>query len=770
MTTRSCEAITVTGIVQGVGFRPFVYRLATELRLDGRVRNESGRVLVELAGPPRTIDEFGSRLVTEAPPLARIDSVTRVERPTAVDDPGPGFHIVESRATAAEPTVVSPDIATCAECLHELFDPADRRFGHPFITCTNCGPRLTITRTVPYDRANTTLAGFDMCEPCRAEYTDPGDRRYHAQPIACTDCGPTLSLHAGADRGRGESIGSAEVIEQAAQRLRAGQIVAIKGLGGYHLSVDATDPAAVARLRSRKQRPDKPLAVMVADVEAASRLADLSPVQAELLASPQAPIVLVRSRTDSPLAANAAPNNPLVGIMIAYTPVHHLLARAVGRPLVMTSANHSGEPLAHTLEQIVSLAGLYDAVVDHDRPIATPCDDSVVRMVGDLALPIRRARGYAPIPVAIGSASTPPVLALGAELKNTVCIAAGGRAWISQHLGDVANLATLQAVGDTVDRMADFYRIDPVVVAADRHPGYLSTRLARERVAGGRRLELVQHHHAHVAAVMAEHQLDPTRPVVGVAYDGTGYGDDATIWGGEILLADAAESRRVAHLEPFQLPGGDAAIANPSRAALALLAHLGIDWDPGNPAVAAHTQTELDLLARQLDGGFGCAATSSMGRLFDAVAALIGIRQKVTFEAQAAIELEIAAGRFAPTDAVDPRYRLERNGTVLSPDPMVRAILDDLATDTDRGLIAARMHHAIADATVATAQSIAHDEGLDTVVLSGGVFQNARLVDLCRTDLARSGLAVFTHQLVPPNDGGLSLGQAFVASHRPVSP
>jgi hydrogenase maturation protein HypF len=812
-----------------VGFRPFINRLATELGLAGHVGNDSEKVFIQVAGPIELIDRFVARIVTDAPPLARID---RIERPGRTRRPAgthsefdtdidldfdgaidAGFRIVDSQTVAGPRTPIPPDSALCADCLAELFDPTDRRYKHPFITCTNCGPRFTIITGVPYDRPATTMARFPMCEPCEAEYRDPVDRRYHAQPICCHHCGPTLSYYPviTGSEAEAEADGS-DAIAACAADLGEGKVVAVKGLGGYHLACDARSQAAVAELRRRKHRPEKPFAVMVADLAAARRLAEVSDDEARLLTSPAAPIVLLRARSGNGLAAAVAPGNPLIGIMVAYTPVHHLLLHQLadrpgnldsgnpeavnlepGKPepgqpvaLVMTSANRGGEPIAASAERLGDLCDLIDGVLDNDRPIVQPCDDSVVRVVADRILPIRRARGYTPLSIPMISPSNGhrPVLAAGAELKNTICVAADGRAWLSQHIGDMENLATLEAFEATVAHYLDHYRVQPQVVAADAHPGYLSSRWAHRSHSD--RLVEVQHHHAHVAAVMAEHQLDPTEPVIGFAFDGTGYGDDGTIWGGEVLMASAHRYRRAAHLAPVQLPGGDTAIQQPAKVALAHLHRADLRWSAGEqpgaellaPAAhlaAANGERGLAMLGQQLDGGFGCIPTTSMGRLFDAVASLIGLRHEIGYEAQAAIELEIAAidGRRA-SGGDHPAYRFaldqldkldQLEPMVIDPAPVLRALLADLATGQAATTMAWRFHVAVAHMVERVATRLRADTGKTTVALTGGVFQNALLTELCIDRLEHTGFIVLTHSLVPPNDGGLALGQAFIAAN-----
>jgi hydrogenase maturation protein HypF len=781
---RTAVRLRVTGIVQGVGFRPFVHRLATELDLDGVVGNDVGSVFVELEGPASGVEAFMTRLRAESPPLAAIDAVDA----TGTAPVGHrGFAIVASRPSAdgsVAPAVsaVSPDVAVCAACLAEMWDPTNRRFLHPFITCTDCGPRFTITRRLPYDRPGTTMTGFPLCPACRAEYEDPLDRRHHAQPIACHDCGPTLTFRLGP----GAPVRDGEAVGAARDALRAGAILAVKGLGGYHLACDATSDRAVAELRRRKGRADKPLAVMTADPDAAAEVADLRAAELELLCSPARPIVLASARRGGGLSGSVAPGHPLVGVLLPYTPLHHLLffepgpggpVRALG-PLVMTSSNPSGEPICYRDEDVAGRIGpLADGILAHDRPIHVPCDDSVVRVSErsvseEQVVPVRRSRGYAPLPVRV-PATALDVLAVGAETKNAFCVARGERAWMSQHIGDMGNIETLEAFAASVRQFCEMYRIEPAVVAVDAHPGYLSSRWARDHYPQA--VVEVQHHHAHVASVMAEHGLDPDVEVIGVAFDGTGYGEDGTIWGGEILEATALGYRRAGHLAAVPLPGGDAAVRQPWRMALAHLRAAGLAWTDDLPPVRAASPIEVDLVGRQLTSGLACVATTSMGRLFDAVSSLLGLRQAVTFEAQAAIELEHAAaghvGELSRSAASTLAFDCGPDGTYDA-----APVLADLVAARRRGVgagaAAAAFHVAVADLVVHAATTSRRRTGSATVVLSGGVWHNALLRRLAGERLDAAGFDVRTNRRVPPGDGGLALGQMFVAarrarSHRP---
>ncbi len=632
--------IRVAGVVQGVGFRPFVLRLATDLGLAGHVGNDTEGVFVEVEGRAPIVELFEAQLVEKSPPLAKIFGVESVAIAPLRED---SFRIVESRGGAVR-TFVSPDVAVCDDCLAELFDPGDRRFRYPFINCTNCGPRFTITLRLPYDRPNTTMAGFALCPACAAEYQDPMDRRFHAQPVACAACGPRVWF----DGPGGRLEGTDAAIAATQLALARGEIVAIKGLGGYHLACDATSSAAVARIRRRKGRLDKPFAVMVADPAGAGAVAYMEPGELALLTSMERPIVLLHRREGSGVCEQVAPDSPDLGVLLPYTPLHHLLFRPVPgtyspvpSALVMTSGNLTDEPICFDDDDARQRLGhLADAWLVHDRPIHVPCDDSVVRFEDGEELPIRRSRGYAPLPVRLPF-SSPALLAMGGELKNTFCLVSGHEAWMSQHIGDMGSLETLEAFERSTAQFARIYRVDAGRVAADAHPGYQTRRWADDR--SGRPVELVQHHHAHIAAVMAEHGVAAHARVIGFAFDGTGYGTDGAIWGGEVLVAGYDSFERPHHLRYVPLPGGDATIKRPYRAALAHLWAAGLEWSPDLPPVGAAPGAELGVLQRQLERNVGCVPTSSMGRLFDAVSSLIGVRQVASYEAQAAMALERVA-------------------------------------------------------------------------------------------------------------------------------
>lgn len=757
--------VVVRGTVQGVGFRPFAHRLAGELGLSGFVHNGADAVVAEVEGAAGAVEEFCRRLRDRPPPLATVREVAYEDMPPVGSDDG--FVIRPSRSGDERPASIPADTATCDDCLRELADPGDRRYRHPFITCTHCGPRFTISTGLPYDRATTTMAAFPMCPECAAEYSDPADRRFHAQPVACHACGPRLRLSAPGRRPEegGRALGAARAL------LARGGILAVKGIGGYHLACDANDARAVALLRGRKERGGKPFAVMCADSSEAEQLADLGPGERAALTGRGRPIVLLRRRPGpGRLAEEVCPGSPDVGVMLPYTPLHQLLFGLPGDPpgprvLVMTSGNRSGEPIVtDDGEALVRLAGLADAWLWHDRAIETPCDDSVVRVRADGGgeVVLRRSRGHVPEPVPFPLPAPPrPVLAVGGDLKNALCLAADGSAWFSPHLGDMGDLATVRAFERAEDRLRAMTGVAPELLAADRHPGYHSARWARRRAAAtGTPLRLVQHHHAHLASVMAENGLDGTAPVIGVAFDGTGYGEDGAVWGGEVLIARYDGYRRFAHLPYAPLPGGDASVANPCRTALARLRTAGLAWDSDLPCVAACSPGELRLLDRQLTRDAGCMPTSSMGRLFDAVSSLSGVCHRAGYEAQAAIELEAAAVQ-AWTEQTGA-YPFQG----FDPGPMLAAIVADLRGGVPVPVIAARFHRAVAAGVAAVCRAARRETGVQVAALSGGVFANALLDAECAALLTADGFTVLRHRLVPPGDGGLALGQLAAAAHR----
>jgi hydrogenase maturation protein HypF len=745
-----------------VGFRPFVWREATTRGLSGWVGNDATGVVLEVEGSADAVAALLEALL-RPPPLARVDDVISEDVPPTGDT---GFDVRESFTVGARRALVSPDTSTCADCARELHDPADRRFGHPFVNCTSCGPRFTIVESVPYDRSRTTMAGFPLCASCQVEYDDPADRRFHAEPVCCPACGPTLRLF---DRSGQESRG--EPIAGTVALLRAGRVVAIKGLGGYHLAVDARQEAAVAVLRRRKHREDRPFALMAKDVDAALELCEIGPEELALLTSAARPIVVLRRRP-SPLpnghvASSVAPGSPSLGLMLPYTPLHTLLLEACDGPLVLTSGNVSDEPIAfEDTDAAGRLAGIADAFLVHDRAIRTRVDDSVVKVVRGHAVPLRRSRGYVPGPIVLPREGPLPVLACGSALKNTFCLTRGRHAFVSHHVGDLDDYATMRSYVDGVSHLKALLDIEPAVVAHDLHPDYPSTRYAVELAdAAQSRVELVgvQHHHAHIASCLADNGL--TGPVIGVAFDGVGLGTDGAAWGGEFLLADLSGFTRAAHLTEVVMPGGNAAARQPWRMAAA---HLDAAYEGVPPP-------GLDVVRRQggrweqvlsvAHAGVNAPLTSSAGRLFDAVSSLLGVRDVVTYEGQAAIELEHVAdpaetGSYAVPVSNDPVARVQLAC-------LVRAITEDVLRGVPVPVLAARFHNALADVVLDVCQRLRELSGLSTVALSGGVFQNALLLGRCLDRLEARGFLVLTHRQVPPNDGGISLGQAAVAAARP---
>jgi hydrogenase maturation protein HypF len=780
----------VEGVVQGVGFRPFVYALAARLGLAGLVGNDVDGVFAEVEGSPAAVGEFLRALEREAPPLARIERVTATRMPPAGTT---SFEIVPSEPAGRRRTLIAADTATCVDCLRELADPADRRFRYSFINCTNCGPRFTIVKDVPYDRPLTTMAGFAMCEQCAAEYHDPANRRFHAQPVCCPACGPRLTLLdaagkplagglcAAGEHTLNESAPSDPALTTAAAMLRAGRIVAVKGLGGYHLAADAANEDAVAMLRARKHREDKPFAVMVADVAAARRLCAVDEAAAGLLESLARPIVLLPRRPDANVAVSAAPGNRQLGIMLPYTPLHHLLLAAVGRPLLLTSGNVSDEPIAYRDEDALErLGGIADAFLTHDRPIHIRTDDSVARTVRGRPLLIRRSRGYAPEPVTVGGGFPRPVLACGAELKNTFCLAKEHRAFVSHHIGDLENAETLRSFTEGIEHFTRLFDIIPQVVAYDLHPEYLSTKYALEL--DGIDLVGVQHHHAHIASCLADNGINGSTdgPVIGVAFDGTGYGTDGTIWGGEFLIATLAGFQRAGCLAPVPMPGGAAAIRQPWRMAAAYLDAAGLD--AVSLPLAQRNAGRWDTIVRMARRRVNAPITSSAGRLFDAAAAILGVRDEISYEGQAAIELEQLAdpaetgayrasitttgSRPAAAAAADPA-RTERGPWFqASGAGLIGAVVEDLTAGVPGELIAARFHNGLAALIIEGCELLRERDGLATVALSGGVFQNLLLLGRTVAGLETRGFTVLTHSRVPCNDGGISLGQAVAAAAR----
>jgi hydrogenase maturation protein HypF len=753
--------VTVRGAVQGVGFRPFVYRLATGMGLAGWVNNSPQGVQIEVEGDLAQLHEFLLRVEAERPPRSSIQGIES----TLLDPAGyQGFAVRPSDAAGAKSVLVPPDIATCPDCLREIFDRSNRRYRYPFTNCTNCGPRYSIVEALPYDRASTTMRGFAMCPECLAEYHDPRDRRFHAQPNACPRCGPRLALWDPSGHARSCED---EALREAADAIRCGAIVAVKGLGGFHLVVDARSQAAVARLRRHKAREEKPFAVMFPSVATLRWECELTPPEERLLRSPEAPIVLLQRSWPpaSPwttIAEAVAPGNPTLGAMLPYTPLHHLLMAELGVPLVATSGNRSDEPICtDEHEALERLAGIADLLLVHNRPIARHVDDSVARVALGRELLLRRARGYAPLPIHAGDPDAPRVLAAGAHQKNTVAIGGAGQVFLSQHIGDLETPQALAAAGRAADGLASLYEWRPALVACDAHPDYRSTRYA-EQLAEANDLPLarVQHHYAHVLACMAENELDG--PALGVAWDGTGYGLDGTIWGGEFLHVGERGFERAAHLRPFRLPGGEAAVREPWRAALGLLYEL-----EGGAAIARDdlaplrgcSERERAVLRAMLERGLNAPWTSSAGRLFDAVAALVGLRRETRFEGQAAMELEWALDERAPYNPYPFRLTERAGALVVDWEPMALAIVAGLREGAPAGAIAARFHDTLAAMIVAVAEQV----GEPRVALTGGCFQNIALLGRAVAGLEAAGFRTYWHQRVPPNDGGIALGQAVAA-------
>jgi hydrogenase maturation protein HypF len=741
----------VDGTVQGVGYRPFVYRLALEVGVAGWVLNDERGVLVEVEGPPDAVDAFVARLRGGAPPLADVRGVEAEDVPVLGED---GFQIVASERGGAATAPVTPDSATCEDCLAELADPGDRRYRYPFLNCTNCGPRFTIVRAIPYDRPLTTMAGFVMCDACQAEYEDPLDRRFHAQPNACPVCGPRVRL---LERD-GTEVGSDDPLRTAVQDLLDGKILAIKGLGGYHLACRADDETAVALLRSRKHREDRPFALLVADAAAARTLVELGEQEATLLTSRARPIVLARRLADAPIAESVAPRAPDLGLMLPYTPLHQLLAQDAGVSLVMTSGNVSDEPIAfHDDDALDRLAQIADRFLVHDRPIATRTDDSVVRVVRERPLLMRRSRGYTPAALDLPISASRHILGTGAEQKNAFCVAKGDRAWPSHHIGDIKNYETLTSLRDGVAHFEALFEVTPEVVAHDLHPDYLSTRYALERE--GVEHLAVQHHHAHLAATLAEH--GETGPAVGAIYDGTGLGPDGTIWGGEILVGGLADFERAGRLAGVRMPGGEGAIREPWRMACSWLMQMR---EPLPAAFEPIPQPRWNMVARMVATGMGSPFTSSAGRLFDAVAAMCGVRLEVSYEGQAAVELEALAD---PGAAEAYPFVLQPiPPVIMNPQPAILAVLADLKAGVPVSTISARFHAGLARVTVEACVLAAQRAEVDLVVLSGGVFQNRLLLELTSAWLRDDGLRVIVPERLPPNDGQIAFGQVAIAAAR----
>jgi hydrogenase maturation protein HypF len=767
-------SISVRGIVQGVGFRPFVYGLAVKHNLKGWVYNTSGDVKIEVEGTAKAIEQFEQELETEAPPLAHIENVTVEYHPPLGYK---NFEIRQSQAQEGKYQLISPDVATCQACLGELLNPEDRRYRYPFTNCTNCGPRFTIIEDMPYDRPKTTMRYFQMCPQCQAEYDNPLDRRFHAQPNACPKCGPQVEL---VDN-QGNLVTDSNPIAAASQLLKEGKIVAIKGLGGFLLACDATNDTVVKTLRQRKKRSSKPFAIMVTTVDEAKRHCYVSPEEENLLTSPQSPIVLVRWREDSPtsvgVSREVAPDLQYLGIMLPYTPLHHILLRDTGRPLVMTSGNLSEEPIARDNDEALRrLSGIADYFLIHNRDIYSRYDDSVAIVERGTSQLIRRARSYAPYPIRL-SFKTRQVLGCGAEEKNTFCLTKDNYAFLSQHIGDMENMETLEHFDSTISLYKRLFHIEPEIIAHDLHPDYLATKYARELGESGIKLIPVQHHHAHIASCLADNGLES--PVIGVAFDGTGMGVDGNIWGGEFLVADYRNFRRAGHLEYLPLPGGDAAIKRPRRTAIGYILTL-LGENALNTVIASEakqsqlasigqvTEVEVEVIKRQIERKINSPLSSSMGRLFDVISALLGIRGEIDYEGQAAVELEMAAYEedYAHAQEGYSYHIVEDEGIrIVQLRDLLSAVIEDLHQGISKGRISLKFHNTVAQMINEMCHLIADETPMVSgVALSGGVFQNRLLLRKTVSLLESSGFQVFTHRQVPCNDGGISLGQAVIAN------
>ena len=746
--------IEVNGIVQGVGFRPFVYQLAQQYGLTGEVANTAFGVAIHAEGTSGHISDFVKDIPTQAPPLARI---TKIETFPADKKNLTDFSILPSRSGPSLTTLIPPDISVCPDCLKELQDPKDRRYGYPFINCTNCGPRYTIIDNVPYDRASTTMKTFAMCPACRAEYDDPANRRFHAQPNACADCGPSVILY----DGKGDPIASTDPLGRAAEVLEQGDILAVKGIGGFHLAVDAANDQAVNRLRKRKRREEKPFALMARDMAAIRRFAVPDVGEESLLTSPQKPVVLVLKKETNGIAGGVAPHNNYFGVMLPYSPLHDLLLDKGVDVLVMTSGNVSEEPIVtDNNDAFTRLFDIADYFLVHNRDIKWGCDDSIVRNFMGREYPLRRSRGYVPVPVGLKQ-DVPQILACGGEMKNTICLTKGQNAFLSQHLGDLENLAAFDVYRATIQQLRHLLDITPEIIACDMHPDYFSTQYAKEQKEI--KVVAVQHHHAHIAGVMAEHHLDG--PVLGLAFDGTGWGPDHTLWGGEVLMVDKSGYKRVGHLEPLPMPGANAAINEPWRMAVSYLYHtFGKDLLHLKLPLLDHIPGEaLNITLQMIRQKINSPLTSSLGRLFDGVAALCNICRQSRYEGQAAMRVEMTAGGDTKQTYA---YEWEKTDSyIIRLAPLVQDIVSDLLYGTPEPVVCKKFHNTLIRLFVSLCKTVRNDTGINEVALSGGVFQNVMLLEGMVRGLEDEAFTVYIHRQVPTNDGGISLGQAWVAAN-----
>ena len=747
------KRLQVNGIVQGVGFRPFIYQLAQQYGLKGQVANTSSGVIIHIEGPAENIASFETDISTKSPPLAYIVEING--QPEVLSN-CTDFTIAKSKGDAITTTLISPDVSVCNDCLAEVLNPDDRRYQYPFINCTNCGPRYTIIDDIPYDRPKTSMRHFKMCAACQSEYDDPNDRRFHAQPNACADCGPGVDLY---DHCRNR-ISPDDPIGKAAELLKEGHILALKGLGGYHLAVDAANTDAVMRLRSRKLREEKPFALMSYDLESIRRYAQVGAAEEKLLTSIQRPIVLLPKKETNCISAEVAPHNKYFGVMLPYAPLHYLILEWKFVALVMTSGNLSDEPIAiDNDDAFVRLSSIADYFLVHNRDIYLRSDDSIVRSSAGADRFLRRSRGYVPIPIFLKT-ELPPILACGAELKNTICLTKQNKAFLSQHIGDLENLATYEFLKLTAAHLKRILDIDPDIIAFDMHPDYLSTRFAEEQQAVDK--IQVQHHHAHIVSCMAEHKVKG--PVIGLSFDGTGYGLDGTIWGGEILVAEEHDFERVGHLAYVAMPGGAAAIKEPWRMAISYLqdAYGQNFHNLGLPVFGEIEMNKLTIVSEMITKGINAPMTSSLGRLFDGVAAICGIRSQVNFEGQAAMELEMLAADTA--ESVYDYEWLSNNACEILPAPIILGIVNDIQNGKPIAEISAKFHRTLIHLFVDLCTVIQKERDLNRVVLSGGVFQNSIFLTGMIKALEARNFSVFSHEQVPTNDGGIALGQAVVAA------
>lgn len=737
--------IHITGVVQGVGFRPFVYRLATELELKGYVLNSESGVVIEVEGEKDKLEEFLLRLQEEKPKISKIYSLEYKFLP---DKGYSNFAIKKSRKSGKVKVSVLPDIATCEACLKELFDPNDRRYRYPFINCTNCGPRFTIIEKLPYDRPNTTMKSFKMCPLCKKEYEDPSNRRFHAQPNACPECGPHVTFVNGDKKAVAERD---EAVQLTSQHLKNGKILALKGLGGFHLICDATNERAVKELRRRKYREEKPLAVMFPNFETLKEYAHISTLEERALRSIESPIVILSKKKGTDLAPSVSPENSTVGAFLPYTPLHHIILKDFGKPIVATSANITDEPIIKDNNDAVEIIGrIADGALIHNRRIARRCDDSVVRIMAGRQVPIRRSRGFAPLPVILPFDLKREVLALGVHMKNTVAVTKGNKVYLSQHIGDIDNLKAEKFFQEVVDDMLNLFEVEPQIVVCDYHPFYYSTNFGERKFKG--KLVKVYHHHAHLISVMAENEIPLNEKVIGLAFDGTGYGTDGTIWGGEALITGYTDFDRAFHLKTFRLPGGDRAVKEPYRVAIFLLLESGIEPE----SVLKTDRRKVEFIKQMLKKGINAPITSSMGRLFDGISAILGIREKVSYHAQAAILLE----QYALKSETNQAYEFEISGREVDWRPIIVGVVKDLDLQKPISYIAKKFHNTIISMGVKVSLMLRNRTGINSVALSGGVFQNRILTEGISRNLEDRGVRVLIHQLVPPNDGGISLGQA----------